>query len=295
MMPDLLVEGNGKHSPKPPWIRVPAPWGPEVARMKDRLRRHGLRTVCEEASCPNLGTCFREGVATVMILGRICTRACPFCDVDHGKPAPPDPGEPYSVARMVKESGLRFLVITSVDRDDLSDGGAAHFVSVVEALRREVPGLGIEILVPDFRRSLEISLEILQDIRIDVFNHNMETVPRLYQTVRPGADYQHSLELLRRFSRSHPLVPVKSGIMVGLGEGRDEIRSVLEDLKASGASMVTIGQYLSPSRNHLDVVRYLHPEEFDEIAREAKEIGFRVVESGPLVRSSFHAEKLLDA
>jgi lipoic acid synthetase len=296
MADNLLAKekGTGLHSPKPSWLRVPAPWGVEVMRMKERLRSHDLRTVCEEASCPNLGTCFREGVATVMILGRVCTRACPFCDVDHGKPFSPDSEEPQRIVRLVREAGLRFLVVTSVDRDDLSDGGAAHFVSVVKALRSDLPSVGIEILVPDFRHSLERSLDILKDIRIDVFNHNLETVPSLYPRVRPGADYRHSLTLLSRFAASQPEVPVKSGLMVGLGESREEIRSVMKDMKNAGVSMVTIGQYLAPSRNHLGVVRYLPPDEFEEIGMEARTTGFRVVESGPLVRSSYHAEKLLD-
>lgn len=287
----MQTQNSGPFNPKPAWLRVPAPWGPEVARMKERLRAHGLGTVCEEASCPNLGTCFREGTATVMLLGRICTRACPFCDVDHGKPAPPDPEEPARVVRLVRDAGLRFLVVTSVDRDDLPDGGAGHFVRVVEALRKEVPAVGIEILVPDFRRSLDLSLSLLEGIKVDVFNHNLETVPRLYQSVRPGADYRHSLDLLSRFSGRHPGIPVKSGIMAGLGEDRREMLSVLRDLRASGVSIVTIGQYLAPSKNHLAVVRYLHPDEFAEIGEEARGMGFALVESGPLVRSSFHAEQ----
>ena len=279
-------------SPKPPWLRVPAPWGPEVAGMKGRLRELGLRTVCEEASCPNLGTCFREGVATVMILGRTCTRACPFCDVDHGKPSRPDPDEPRRVAELVRETGLRFLVLTSVDRDDLPDGGAAHFLAVVDHLKKDFPHLGIEILVPDFRHSLERSLAILREARIDVFNHNMETVPRLYQRVRPGADYRHSLELLSRFGGERPEIPVKSGLMVGLGEEKEEVREVLGNMRAAGVKIVTVGQYLAPSPAHLPVVRYLHPDEFQKIAAEAREMGFSRVESGPLVRSSFHASQV---
>jgi len=291
---NMLGPENGMHSPKPHWLRVPAPWGPDVMRMKERLRSYGLKTVCEEASCPNLGTCFREGVATVMILGRICTRACPFCDVDHGKPAPPDGDEPLRVVQMVREAGLRFLVVTSVDRDDLPDGGAAQFVSVVKALRSGAPSVGIEILVPDFRRSLDRSLDVLHGVPINVFNHNLETVPRLYPTVRPGADYEHSLCLLRRFAKSHPDIPVKSGIMAGLGENRDEIRSVLKDMREAGVTMLTVGQYLAPSRTHLKVERYLDPGEFEEIGQEARNLGFRIAESGPLVRSSFHAERLLE-
>ncbi len=289
---DSIMQENFPLSPKPQWLRVPAPWGPEVTRMKERLRGHGLRTVCEEASCPNLGTCFREGVATVMILGKTCTRACPFCDVDHGKPVQPDPDEPRRVGELVRETGLRFLVLTSVDRDDLPDGGASHFLSVVDHLKNAFPDLGIEILVPDFRHSLERSLEILLEAPIDVFNHNMETVPRLYQKVRPGADYRHSLNLLSRFAAARPGLPVKSGLMVGLGEEREEIRGLLEDMRETGVTIVTVGQYLAPSTAHLPVARYLHPEEFREIAAEAWAMGFAHVESGPLVRSSFHASRL---
>ena len=290
---DITMAENFPPSPKPSWLRVPAPWGPEVSRMKERLRGHGLRTVCEEASCPNLGTCFREGVATVMILGRVCTRACPFCDVDHGKPLPPDTDEPRRVASLVGEAGLRFLVVTSVDRDDLPDGGATHFLSVIDHLRKEFPTLGTEILVPDFRRSLDLSLEILRKARVDVFNHNLETVPRLYPSVRPGADYRHSLELLSRFSGGHPGVLVKSGIMVGLGEERDEIMRVFEGMLSAGVEILTVGQYLAPSAAHYPVKRYLHPDEFQEIASDARAMGFARVESGPLVRSSFHAGNLL--
>jgi lipoic acid synthetase len=260
--------------------------------MKERLRGLGLRTVCEEASCPNLGTCFREGVATVMILGRTCTRACPFCDVDHGKPSPPDSDEPRRVVELVRETGLRFLVLTSVDRDDLPDGGASHFLSVVDHLKKDFPDLGIEVLVPDFRHSLDRSLAILRGARIDVFNHNLETVPRLYPRVRPGADYRHSLKLLSGFSGVRPEIPVKSGLMVGLGEEREEIREVLGDMREAGVRIVTVGQYLAPSPAHLPVVRYIHPDEFLEIAGEAREMGFSGIESGPLVRSSFHASQV---
>ncbi len=263
--------------------------------MKERLRSHGLKTVCEEATCPNLGSCFREGVATVMVLGRICTRACPFCDVDHGKPSPPDLDEPARLAALVKETGVRFLVVTSVDRDDLPDGGAGHFRDIVKTLRREIPDLGIEILVPDFRRSLDLSLSLLRNIEIDVFNHNLETVPSLYSIVRPGADYRHSLRLLSRFSSENPGIPVKSGIMVGLGEAAPDVREVLSDLRDSGVTIVTIGQYLPPSLSHLPVSRYVHPDEFLAMGEEARQMGFSVVESGPLVRSSYHAEKLLKA
>ncbi|MDA8112133.1 MAG: lipoyl synthase [Nitrospiraceae bacterium] len=280
-------------SPKPNWLRVRPPLGPEVSEMKARLRHHGLSTVCEEASCPNLGSCFREGVATIMILGKVCTRACPFCDVDHGRPAPPDPEEPERLASMAADTGIRYLVVTSVDRDDLSDGGAGHFAEVVKALRRRLPSLGIEILVPDFRHCLERALPVLGGISPTVFNHNIETVPRLYQKVRPGADYRHSLSLLSRFSKNSPGIPVKSGIMVGVGERREEIVEVLKDMREAGVTMVTVGQYLPPSSRHLPVERYLDPNEFAEIGEKAKELGFHAVESAPLVRSSYHAEHLL--
>ena len=280
-------------SPKPGWLRVRPPLGPEVSAMKARLRRHGLATVCEEASCPNLGTCFREGVATVMVLGRICTRACPFCEVDHGRPAPPDPDEPERLAAMAVETGIRYLVVTSVDRDDLPDGGAGHFAEVVTALRRRLPALGIEILVPDFRHCLERALPVLGTIVPSVFNHNLETVPRLYGKVRPGADYRHSLALLSGFARTSPGIPVKSGIMVGIGERREEIGEVLDDMRRAGVTLVTVGQYLPPSVRHLPVDRYLDPSEFAEIGEMAKGLGFHAVESAPLVRSSYHAERLL--
>ena len=286
-------QGHPLPAPKPDWLRVRPPLGPEVAGMKARLRLHGLATVCEEASCPNLGSCFREGVATIMILGRICTRACPFCDVDHGRPAPPDPAEPERVALMASETGIRYLVITSVDRDDLADGGAGHFAEVVKALRKRLPSMGIEILVPDFRHCLEKALPVLGTISPTVFNHNIETVPRLYGKVRPGADYRHSLSLLSRFSALSPGIPVKSGIMVGMGERREEVEEVLKDMRDAGVTMVTVGQYLPPSVKHLPVERYLTPSEFDEIGDMAKDLGFDAVESAPLVRSSYHAERLL--
>ncbi len=275
---------------KPKWIRAKAPAGPQIARLKGILREHKLHTVCEEAACPNLGECFHKGTATFMIMGDICTRRCPFCDVAHGRPAPLDPEEPRNLAETVKAMGLRFVVITSVDRDDLRDGGAAHFSACIRALRASVPELSIEILVPDFRGREDQALEILVETPPDVFNHNLETVPRLYRQARPGADYAGSLELIRRYKAMRPDVPTKSGIMLGLGESPEEIVQVLEDLRAHGCDNLTLGQYLQPSRHHLPVERYVPPEEFEELRIIAKRLGFAKVASGPMVRSSYHAE-----
>ncbi|HEY8555164.1 MAG TPA: lipoyl synthase, partial [Burkholderiales bacterium] len=255
------------------------------------LRSHKLNTVCEEASCPNIGECFAHGTATFMIMGRLCTRRCPFCDVAHGRPDPLDPDEPENLARAVAAMGLRFVVITSVDRDDLRDGGAAHFVACIEAVRRHAPGTSIEVLVPDFRGRLAVALDTLGRALPDVFNHNLETVPRLYKAARPGADYRHSLELLRQFKERYPGIPTKSGLMVGLGETNEEIVEVMRDLRAVGCDMLTIGQYLQPSRHHLPVERYVTPAEFEEFARVGRALGFSSVASGPMVRSSYHAER----
>lgn len=277
---------------KPPWLRVHSPFNPAVGRLKEVLRAHRLHTVCEEASCPNIGECFGHGTATFMIMGDLCTRRCPFCDVAHGRPAPLDDGEPENLGRAVAAMGLKFVVVTSVDRDDLRDGGAGHFVACIRKIREYSPGIGIEILVPDFRGRMPLALEILQQAPPDVFNHNLETVPRLYKKARPGADYPGSLALLREFKRQHPHIPTKSGLMVGLGETNEEIEAVMQDLRDHGCDLLTIGQYLQPSRDyHLPVERYVTPEEFAHFAQTAKRIGFRNVASGPLVRSSYHAEK----
>ena len=277
---------------KPAWLRVRSPYSPEVGRLKAVLREHRLHTVCEEASCPNIGECFGHGTATFMIMGNICTRRCPFCDVAHGRPQPLDADEPANLAHTIAAMGLKFVVVTSVDRDDLRDGGAAHFIACIEAIRAHAPNTGIEILVPDFRGRREVALEILDRAPPDVFNHNIETVPRLYKKARPGSDYQWSLELIREFKRRHPAIPTKSGLMVGLGETNDEIEQTLRDLRAHDCDLLTIGQYLQPSRDyHLPVERYVTPEEFAQFARLATELGFRNVASGPLVRSSYHAEK----
>ncbi len=277
--------------PKPQWLRVRSPLSPEVDRLKKILRAADLHTVCEEASCPNLGECFGGGTATFMILGDVCTRRCPFCDVAHGRPQPPDAAEPLHLAQTVATMGLRFVVITSVDRDDLRDGGAGHFADVISALRQHCPGLHIEILVPDFRGRVEKALTALHDTPPDVFNHNLETVPRLYLQARPGADYQHSLNLLSAFKAQHPDIPSKSGLMLGLGEQLDEIRAVMQDLRQAGCELLTLGQYLSPSRHHLPVSRFVPPEEFEALRLDGLAMGFRHVASGPLVRSSYHAER----
>jgi len=276
---------------KPSWIRAKAPTSPEVGRLKQLLRTHGLNTVCEEASCPNLGECFAHGTATFMIMGRVCTRRCPFCDVAHGRPAALDSNEPAQLAEAVAAMGLRFVVITSVDRDDLRDGGARHFVECIRAVRSASPDIHVEILVPDFRGRHERAIEILDGALPDVFNHNLETVPRLYRAARPGADYYHSLALLEQFKTRHPHVPTKSGLMVGLGETNAEIEQVMRELRAHQVDMLTIGQYLQPSRHHLPVERFVTPEEFSMFENIGRDLGFRNVASGPMVRSSYHAEK----
>jgi lipoic acid synthetase len=278
--------------PKPAWIRVKAPSaGSRFTEIKSILREQRLHTVCEEASCPNIAECFGGGTATFMILGDICTRRCPFCDVAHGRPLAPDAEEPAHLAETIARLELRYVVITSVDRDDLKDGGAAHFVECVSLIRKTSPRTSIEILVPDFRGRLERALEILAAAPPDVMNHNLETVPRLYKRARPGGDYEHSLELLSRFRKSSPSIPTKSGLMVGLGETDDEILAVMRDLRASGAAMLTIGQYLAPSPHHLPVERYVHPDTFAMFEREAMAMGFRHAAVGPLVRSSYHADR----
>lgn len=274
---------------KPAWIRAPFPGTPEVLRLKRVLREHRLHTVCEEANCPNLGECFGQGTATFMIMGAICTRRCPFCDVGHGRPNPLDPNEPEELARAVAAMNLNYVVITSVDRDDLRDGGAAHFVACVRAVRAARPGIVIEILTPDFRGRMETALAILEQEPPDVFNHNLETVPRLYRQVRPGADYQFSLDLLRQFRARRPEVPTKSGLMLGLGETLAEIEAVMSDLRAHGVEMLTLGQYLQPSLHHLPVERYVSLEEFAGLRALGATMGFRHVAAAPLVRSSYHA------
>ncbi|MGD2074124.1 MAG: lipoyl synthase [Gammaproteobacteria bacterium] len=276
---------------KPAWIRARSPAGPEVQRLKKVLREKRLHTVCEEASCPNLGECFAHGTATFMIMGDLCTRRCPFCDVAHGRPQPLDPQEPEQLAAAIGGMRLRYVVVTSVDRDDLRDGGAAHFVACILAIRQHNPSTHVEVLVPDFRGRMDRALDILHRAPPDVFNHNLETVPRLYRRVRPGSDYAWSLELLRRFGEDHSDVPTKSGLMLGLGETLDEVMQVMRDLRDHGVAMLTLGQYLQPSRHHLPVERYVHPDEFERLRRAGEAMGFSRVASGPMVRSSYHADQ----
>jgi lipoic acid synthetase len=276
---------------KPDWIRARSPAGPEVQRLKSVLRENQLHTVCEEASCPNLGECFAHGTATFMIMGDICTRRCPFCDVAHGRPDPLDESEPHNLARTIKAMGLRYVVITSVDRDDLRDGGAAHFVACIKAVREASPDINIEVLVPDFRGRMDRALDILRVAPPDVFNHNLETVPRLYKQARPGSDYQWSLNLLKRFKQEHCAVPSKSGLMLGLGETLEEVEQVMRDMRAHGVEMLTLGQYLQPSKHHLPVARFVHPDEFEQLRRLGESLGFSQVASGPMVRSSYHADQ----
>jgi len=278
---------------KPSWIRVRIPSGNSVANLKAKLRKNRLVTVCEEASCPNIHECFGHGTATFMILGEVCTRRCSFCDVAHGRPKPPDAEEPANLARTIADMGLKYVVVTSVDRDDLRDGGAQHFVDCIAAIRRDSPRTRIEVLTPDFRGKgrMERALEILATDPPDVFNHNVETVPDLYPNVRPGADYQWSLTLLRKFKAQHPQVPTKSGIMLGLGETREQVEATLRDLRAHDVDMVTIGQYLQPSPHHHPVLRYWTPDEFKALEDFGMSLGFSHVASGPLVRSSYHADR----
>ncbi len=276
---------------KPDWIRVKAGNSQTFYEVKRKLRDHQLHTVCEEASCPNIGECFGKGTATFMILGELCTRRCPFCDVAHGRPKPPDAAEPVNLARTIADLGLRYVVITSVDRDDLRDGGAGHFAACIGAVREHAPHTRIEILTPDFRGRLDKALEALAAGLPDVMNHNLETVPRLYKLARPGADYAHSLKLLRDFKALFPSIPTKSGIMVGLGETDAEILQVMRDLRAHGVDMLTVGQYLQPTPGHLPVVRYVEPARFKDYEREALAMGFVHAACAPLVRSSYHADQ----
>jgi lipoic acid synthetase len=276
---------------KPEWIRVKAGNSQAFYEVKRRLREHNLHTVCEEASCPNIGECFGKGTATFMILGELCTRRCPFCDVAHGRPKPPDAEEPLNLARTIAAMQLKYVVVTSVDRDDLRDGGAQHFVDCIGAVRSHSPQTRIEILTPDFRGRLEKALDVLGAGLPDVMNHNLETVPRLYKMARPGADYAHSLRLLQDFKYRHRGIPTKSGLMVGLGETDTEILEVMRDLRAHDVEMLTLGQYLQPTRGHLPVLRYVEPARFKEFETAALEMGFRHAACGPLVRSSYHADQ----
>lgn len=276
---------------KPAWMRIKLPSDSQkIKDIKDAMRKNNLHSVCEEASCPNLAECFHHGTATFMILGAICTRRCPFCDVAHGRPLMPDAGEPQKLAQTIKDMGLKYVVITSVDRDDLRDGGAQHFADCNMAIRALNPDIKIETLVPDFRGRMDKALDILRDNPPDVFNHNLETAPHFYRRVRPGANYERSLELLQKFKQQHPDIPTKSGLMMGLGETKEDIINVLKDLRAHGVTMLTLGQYLAPSRHHLPVERYVPPAEFDELKQIALDLGFTHAACGPFVRSSYHAD-----
>ncbi len=275
---------------KPDWIRVKLSSSSAVANLKSTLRANSLHTVCEEAACPNLAECFTHGTATFMIMGDVCTRRCPFCDVGHGRPLPLDEQEPKKLAKTVFDMKLRYVVVTSVDRDDLRDGGAAHFVACIDAIRDANPTTKIEVLVPDFRGRMDVALANLDKSPPDVFNHNLETVPRLYKKVRPGADYEHSHALIKQFKQRFEKVPAKSGLMLGIGETLDEVKQVMRDLRESQCDMLTLGQYLQPSLDHLPVERYVTPAEFDELAEYGRSIGFSNVASGPMVRSSYHAD-----
>ncbi len=276
---------------KPEWIRMKVPDSSRYQEIKQILRDNNLHTVCEEATCPNIGECFSGGTATFMILGDVCTRRCPFCDVAHGKPLPPDAQEPEKLGKTIAAMRLKYVVITSVDRDDLRDGGAQHFVDCIRAARTHSPQLKIEILVPDFRGRLDTALEILSAAPPDVMNHNLETVPRLYKQARPGADYAHSLKLLSDFKARFPDLPTKSGLMLGLGETDEEILDVMRDLRAHGVEMLTLGQYLQPSAHHLPVLRFVEPSRFEWFEQQALAMGFTQAACGPMVRSSYHADQ----
>lgn len=276
---------------KPSWLKVKLPASNQrITEIKQALRDNGLHSVCEEASCPNLAECFNHGTATFMILGAICTRRCPFCDVAHGRPLKPDAEEPKKLAKTIKDMKLKYVVITSVDRDDLRDGGAQHFADCIREIRLLNPAIKIEILVPDFRGRIDAALDILATEPPDVFNHNLETAPTHYRKARPGANYQWSLDLLKKFKARHPNVPTKSGLMMGLGETNEEIADVLHDLRAHDVEMLTLGQYLQPSKFHLPVERYVPPAEFEALKELAESIGFTHAACGPLVRSSYHAD-----
>jgi len=275
---------------KPDWIRIRLSSSQKVNQLKQTLREQNLFTVCEEAQCPNLNECFNHGTATFMIMGQICTRRCPFCDVAHGRPKSLDINEPLHLAQTIAKMALKYVVITSVDRDDLRDGGASHFKACIDAIRSATPEIKIEILTPDFRGRMDKALEIFSDCPPDVFNRNLETVPSLYPKVRPGADYDHSLKLLDRFKDKHPQVITKSGLMLGVGETKQQVINVLKDLRLHQVEMLTLGQYLQPSRHHLAVEEYITPEQFQQYKEIADSLGFSQVASGPMVRSSYHAD-----
>ena len=276
---------------KPEWIRIKVTNSAKVTALKKTIKDHGLHTVCEEAACPNLNECYGHGTATFMILGDLCTRRCPFCDVAHGRPLAPDEDEPRKLAETIQMMQLNYVVITSVDRDDLKDGGALHFIKCIREVRELNPNIEIEVLVPDFRGRMDRALAVIQESPPDVFNHNLETVPRMYKQARPGADYQWSLKLIQEFKKINPHIPTKSGIMLGLGEEIEEVREVMCDLRKHDCDMLTLGQYLQPSIHHLPVIRYVTPEEFDQLREDGLRMGFTNVASGPMVRSSYHADQ----
>ncbi|OTP81110.1 lipoyl synthase [Gilliamella apicola] len=290
LIPIVTLEASAPLK-KPDWMKIKIPvHSTNIAHIKNTMRKHGLHSVCEEASCPNLAECFNHGTATFMILGDICTRRCPFCDVAHGRPLPPDREEPIKLAQTIQEMKLRYVVITSVDRDDLKDGGASHFADCTREIRALSPNIKVETLTPDFRGCIDEAVEVLSDNPPDVFNHNLENIPRLYKKIRPGANYVGSLKLLSAFKEKHPDIPTKSGLMVGLGETNAELIEVLKDLRSHGVTMLTLGQYLQPSKYHLPVERYVPPEEFDELKQIALGMGFTHAACGPFVRSSYHAD-----
>jgi lipoic acid synthetase len=287
-IPIKIIPSDPKR--KPSWIRAKAHSNPEVSRLKALLRDNNLHTVCEEAACPNLGECFTHGTATFLIMGNICTRRCPFCDIAHGRPYPLDKNEPNHLAKTIATMQLKHVVVTSVDRDDLRDGGATHFGRCIAEIRRLSPQTTIEVLVPDFRGRMDIALDKLAKSPPDIFNHNLESIPRLYKAVRPGSDYQWSLTLIKEFQEMHPNVPTKSGLMLGLGETLQEVQQVMQDLRDHSCQMLTLGQYLQPSRHHLAVERFVTPGEFEQLAILGEKMGFEHVASGPMVRSSYHAD-----
>ncbi|HAV93667.1 MAG: lipoyl synthase [Legionellales bacterium] len=286
----IPVRSSSDVLPKPDWAKVTLSHNPKIRELKKLLREQNLVTVCEEATCPNISECFSKGTATFMIMGDKCTRRCTFCDVAHGRPDPLDPNEPTKLADAIAKLNLKYVVITSVDRDDLRDGGAAHFRDCIQSIRQRSPEIMIEVLVPDFRKRMDIAIERISEALPDVFNHNIETTKSLYRQARPGSCYDHSLSLLSTFKKKHPHIPTKSGIMVGLGETDSDVVQTLKDLRAHQVDMVTIGQYLAPSKHHLPVARYLSPKAFDEIGQIAKDMGFNNVASGFMVRSSYHAD-----
>lgn len=290
LIPTITVEDIAPLK-KPDWMRIKlSAHNDNIAHIKNTMRKHGLHSVCEEASCPNLAECFNHGTATFMILGDICTRRCPFCDVAHGRPLPPDREEPSKLALTIQEMKLRYVVITSVDRDDLKDGGASHFAACTQEIRALSPNIKVETLTPDFRGCIDEAVEVLSENPPDVFNHNLENIPRLYKKIRPGANYEGSLKLLASFKEKHPKIPTKSGLMVGLGETNEELIQVLKDLHSNGVTMLTLGQYLQPSKYHLPVERYVSPQEFEELKQTALAMGFTHAACGPFVRSSYHAD-----